>query len=41
VDEIFGKFYINSNIDQLQDYSLKISPENEKGIKSKCRKMKK
>jgi phytoene dehydrogenase-like protein len=40
-DENFGKFYIYSNIDQWQNYLLKMAPEDEKGIKSMCRKMKK
>jgi phytoene dehydrogenase-like protein len=40
-DEKFGKFYIYSNIDQWQNYLVKLAPEDEKGISSMCSKMKK
>ena len=40
-DENFGQFYIYTNIDRWQDYLLGIAPEDEKGIKRMCRKMKK
>ncbi len=40
-DEKFGKFYIYSNIDKWQNYLVKLAPEDEKGISSMCRKMKK
>ncbi|ULQ51977.1 phytoene desaturase family protein [Flavihumibacter fluvii] len=41
VDENMGKFYIYADIDRWQEYLLKMAPEDEKGIRSMCRLMKK